>query len=967
MSDLGYRSLFNLRSIRWRYVIPIALALIVGLTATVFLTTRQIRIEANMVAVEKARGDLQLGEAFLDSRLPGPWSLQDGRLYKGETLINDNFAIVDEIGCLTGDTCTIFQGDTRVATNVVREDKRAVGTKVSDEVENVVLGEGQEYYGEAEVVGVKYQAAYKPIRDSGGHVIGIWYVGASKQFVDKIVRDTVKNVTFAFGSVLFAIIIIIWLVASTLTRPISKLVGAANRLAQGELDAAVTVKTHSEIGHLARTFEHMRIELRRHYGELQKTNKLLKDSEQRFRMMLENVRLVSVITDAYNNIIFCNNFLLEITGWNREEILGQNLFELFKSYVPINKRELIEMNARPAVQNGAVIFSVYEILTRDRKSRLILSHSITLHDHRRNTTGTAIIGEDITERIEAEEKLLSAHQQLLDIIEFLPDATFVIDSNRKVIAWNKAIEELTGVQKRDIIGKGSYAYAEAFCGEPKPVLIDLIFSDEKELKEQYPLVQKKGNTLYTEFFAHSAYNGVGANLWAMASPLFDRDNNIAGAVESIRDVTERKIMEKQLKYLATHDALTNIPNRHFLNENLMRVVAKARRGVISAFLFIDLDNFKHVNDTLGHAAGDELLIAVTNILKKNLREEDFLARFGGDEFCVLLEGTTIEEAGIVAEKLRGAVEQDEFYLASHKCCVNISISIGVSMIDGAFDSHKILSSADSALYIAKDGGRNRVSFIQPDEDTVAKLSKTNQLVTQIKNALREDNFMIYFQPVISMDGERIMHHEVLLRLRGQDGKIILPGQFIPVAERFGLMPQIDRWVVQSTLAALLQYPDLRPFINLSGTSLGDEALLEFIEKSIQESGADPSRIGFEITETAAVKDVTLAKKWIRRFKNLGCRFALDDFGIGFSSFSYLRFLPVDYLKIDGTYIRDMDKDFTHRALVKAMNAVAHALGKKTIAEFVENKEVMKSLQELQVDYGQGYYIGKPGPHPEGIE
>lgn len=967
MSDLWYRRLFNPQSIRWRYVIPITLALIVGLTATVFFTTRQIQIEANMVAVEKARGDLQLGEAFLDSNLPGPWSLRDGRLYKGETLINDNYAIVDEIGCLTGDTCTIFQGDTRVTTNVLRDGERAIGTKVSDEVKDVVLGEGQEYYGEAEVVGVKYQAAYKPIRDSGGHVIGIWYVGANKQFVDKIVHDTFRNVTFAFGSVLFAIIIIIWLVASTLTRPISKLVGAANRLAQGDLDTAVTVKTHSEIGHLARTFEHMRVELRRHYSELQKTNELLKDSEQRFRMMLEDVRLVSVITDAHNNIIFCNNFLLEITGWNREEILGQNLFKLFKPYVPINKRELIEMNAKPAMRDDAAIFSVYEILTRDLNSRLILSHGILLHNHQENTTGTAIIGEDITERIEAEEKLLSAHRRLQDIIEFLPDPTFVVDCNRKVIAWNKAIEELTGIQKEDIIGKGSHAYAEAFCSEPKPVLIDLIFSDAKELKEHYPLVQKKGDTLYTEIFANTVYNGNGASLWAMASPLFDKDYNIVGAVESIRDITERKILEKQLKHLATHDALTNIPNRHFLNEHLMRVVARARRGEISALLFIDLDNFKLINDTLGHAAGDELLIAITNILKKNLREGDFLARFGGDEFCVLLEGTTIEEAGIVAEKLRGAVEQDEFYLTSHKCCVNISISIGVSMIDGAFDSHKILSSADSALYIAKDGGRNRVSFIQPDEDTVAKLSKTNQLVTQIKNALREDNFMIYFQPVISMDGERIMHHEVLLRLRGQDGKIILPGQFIPVAERFGLMPQIDRWVVQSTLAALLQYPDLRPFINLSGTSLGDEALLEFIEKSIQESGADPSRIGFEITETAAVKDVTLAKKWIRRFKNLGCRFALDDFGIGFSSFSYLRFLPVDYLKIDGTYIRDMDKDFTHRALVKAMNAVAHALGKKTIAEFVENKEVMKSLQELQVDYGQGYYIGKPGPHPEGIE
>lgn len=830
-------SFFNLQNIRWRYLLLNTLVIILGLILTVTWVTKQIRVEANNVAVEKAKGDLKLSQALLDSRSPGPWSIRDGNLYKGDTLINGNNDFVDEVGHLTGDTCTIFQGDTRVSTNVIRENTRVLGTKVSEEVGKVVLGEGNNYYGEADVVGVLYQAAYSPIRDQDGKVIGIWYVGANKQFVDNAINFATYRVVLVFSAVLIAVLIIILYFTNSLTRPINELAVAAKRLAQGDLETEVRVSAHKEVGYLARTFEQMRRELKQQYGELQKSNELLRES----------------------------------------------------------------------------------------------------------------------------------HQKLLDIIEFLPDATFVIDSDRKVIAWNKAIEEMTGVPKEDIVGKGDYAYAEPFYNKKRPTLIDFIFSDDKDINDIYPYVEKKGNTLYAEFYIANVYNGMGANLWGLASPLYDENNKIVGAIESLRDVSEHKRMERQLQYLATHDALTNIPNRYSLTQTLKRAVAKAKRGEKSAFLFIDLDNFKLVNDTLGHATGDELLVNMAKILKNNLREGDLLARFGGDEFCVLLEGTTYEEAEIVAEKLRQAVDQEELYMDKHKCCLNLSVSIGVVMVDGTLDTQKVLSYADNALYMAKDNGKNRVAFLKPDEQTELWLSETNRMITLINSALKDDLFTLFFQPVIRVSDGRTMHHEMLLRLQAPDGELIMPSRFIPIAERFGLMPQVDRWVVQSSLAALKKFPELKPFINLSGLSLGDEDLLLFIEKHINESGIEPSRIGFEITETTAVKDMARAERWIHRLKRLGCRFALDDFGIGFSSFSYLRLLPVDYLKIDGSYIRDMDRNATHKSLVKAINAVAHALGKKTIAEFVENEEIMKSLGDLNVDFGQGFYLGRPIAAPAGLE
>ncbi|TEB09656.1 EAL domain-containing protein [Pelotomaculum propionicicum] len=964
MLNLPVRYLSKFRTTRWRYIITNTLVIILGLLATITWTTREIRIEANTVAVEKAKSNLRLAEALLDSRLPGPWAVREGQLYKGNTLINGNNEIVDQIGLLTGDTCTIFQGPIRIATNIIRDDTRVLGTRVSDEVCSVVLGEGKEYSGGADVAGIKYQTAYKPIQDQSGKIIGMLYVGANKQFVDSVISSTALRVASIYGLVLLFILVIIWMFTNSLTQPINELVTAAGRLSHGDLDTEVNISANVEIGRLANTFEQMRRDLKQQYSELQKANELLQESERRFREMLENVHLVSVIMDTGGNINFCNDFLLRLTGWKREDVLGSNWFDLF---VPAEKKD-VKRDLMEAVKDGVMnTHGINEIQTRNGERRLIFSNNTLLRDIDGNIVGTAIIGEDITERLKAEEELRQAHQRLIDIIEFLPDATFVIDKDRKVIAWNKAIEEMTGVAKKDILGKGGYAHGKTFYHKPKPILIDLVFEDNNEIKEFYHYVERKGNTYFAEFYVPSVFNGMGANLWASASPLLDEKNNIVGAIETIRDITERKHLEKQLQYLATHDALTNIANRYSMTEALKRAVAKAKRGEKSAFLFIDLDNFKLVNDSLGHAAGDNLLVTLTNILKNNLREGDLLARFGGDEFCVLLEGASLREAEIVAEKLRRAVDQDELYLDMHKCCLNLSISIGVVMVDGSLDAQKVLSYADNALYTSKESGRNRVTFLKADLETQAKMDEANRMVSLIRNALRDDLFTLYFQPVIRVSDGKTIHHEMLLRLQDEKGDIILPGRFIPAAERFGLMPQIDRWVVRSCLAALHKFPDLQPFINLSGLSLGDEATLEFIEEKILESGIDPTRIGFEITETAAVKDMNRAEHWIRRLKNLGCRFALDDFGIGFSSFAYLRMLPVDYLKIDGSYIRDLDRDATHRALVKAMNAVAHALGKKTIAEFVENEDIMNSLSDLRVDYGQGYYLGRPISAPAGLK
>lgn len=588
--------------------------------------------------------------------------------------------------------------------------------------------------------------------------------------------------------------------------------------------------------------------------------------------------------------------------------------------------------------------------------------------------------QEIAEREQAEKLLRESEKRYRNLVENINDVIFTLDTRGVITYVSTAIEKVFLYKADEVTGKPFDSFIHPDDLTSVLNRIERVLAGEVAPSE-YRIIDKNGGVRYVRTSSRPLFEdnqptgliGVLVDITGrrqMEDELRDHRAHleeivgerttelITANVQLQQEIAERKQAEAQLKHLATHDYLTGIPNRYSFEESLKNTVAKAKRGMHGALLFIDIDNFKLVNDTKGHSAGDHFLIDVARIIKENIRKSDTLARLGGDEFGVLLEGATVDEARLVAEKLRKIIEENEFCFTNYGC-FNLSICIGIVMIDGTLNSQKLLTLADTALYTAKEKGRNRIVLLDPNEETTSKFAAINQLVARVNRAVKEDKFVLHFQPVVGVDNGETLYHEALLRLQGEEGELISPGTFIPAAERFGLMPQIDRWVVGASLDIMRQHPDLRLFVNISGLSLSEESLLGYIEEMITQCGMEPSRLGFEITETAAVKDMSLARRWIERLKKIGCRFALDDFGIGFSSFSYLQMLPVDYIKIDGSFIYNLDKDPSHRALVKAMNTVAHTLGKKTIAEYVENGEVLKALQKLKVDCAQGYFLGSP--------
>ena len=460
-------------------------------------------------------------------------------------------------------------------------------------------------------------------------------------------------------------------------------------------------------------------------------------------------------------------------------------------------------------------------------------------------------------------------------------------------------------------------------------------------------------------------NGDEVPIQDSAAPIRDRIGNIIGSVMVFHDVSREARLFRQLSYQASHDTLTGLINRREFENRLVNALdaISSNTEETHALLYVDLDQFKVVNDTFGHTAGDALLRQLSEIIQTNIRSTDVLARLGGDEFGILLERCNEDRAVEVAEAIRGAIEGYRFEWQGSFTTVRCSIGVVLVTHDNKDDVAGLMSSADVACYSAKDMGRNQVHFYR-DSDASLRHEEM-KWVTRITSAVEDDRLELFYQPIIGIgDPGRRKHYELLLRMRDENGELVGPHQFIPAAERYNLMSTLDRWVIHEALSKLADRHNgdsarYTLAINLSGTSLSEDRFLDFVIEELARQKLPEGAICFEITETAAISNLARVVHFMQTLKKLGCMFSLDDFGSGLSSFTYLKNLPVDYLKIDGQFISNVAEDSVDESMVRAIHQVGSAMGIETIAERVETKAVLDKLGALGVEFAQGYYIARP--------
>lgn len=535
------------------------------------------------------------------------------------------------------------------------------------------------------------------------------------------------------------------------------------------------------------------------------------------------------------------------------------------------------------------------------------------------------------------------------LLENSPLGIVLTDINHRFIYANPSFREMLGYTEAEILSMDIAGLTHPDSVEISKKAIQDVFTGDGPVAIEKQYVHKNGDI-------------IDANTRIAA--VFDENRNPLYQCTNIENITDKKVARKRLEYQATHDDLTGLINRYELERRIEELVYIAHAGEHEhVFCFMDLDQFKVVNDTCGHTAGDELLRQLSGTLNSMLRKGDTLARLGGDEFGLLLPYCGIDDASRTVDLIREAVRDFRFIWDGRTHCVSISIGV-VSITKNTAGLAALLSDADIACYMAKDMGRNRVQVYRAQDAVQIQRRGEMHWVATINKALEEGGMCLYAQSIASVTNTDRLHYEVLVRMNSEAGELVLPGEFLPAAEKYGLIAELDRWVIDQTLKCLsgdrLFHDRVHLIsINISGVSLADPDFLIFVESQIGKYQVDGSKICFEITETAAVSNMNTATKFISRVKKLGCRFALDDFGSGLSSFGYLKNLPVDILKIDGLFVRDIADNPINYALVNSINEIGHVMGMETIAEFVENDETIEILTEIGVDCLQGYGIGKP--------
>lgn len=447
----------------------------------------------------------------------------------------------------------------------------------------------------------------------------------------------------------------------------------------------------------------------------------------------------------------------------------------------------------------------------------------------------------------------------------------------------------------------------------------------------------------------------------------EKKNRLKREEKLVTELSERKVMETRLEYLLNHDELTSLPSRHRLEAALNMALSKTLSLHRSfALLYIDIDNFRLINENLGHNKGDKLLTLLADIFKSSTPTNATIARIGSDEFGLLLQDMNDEQAMTTAIKINDHVSS--LVCGDTGKQMRISVNIGIVVINGDTDirtASEVLARGDQACNIARKRSGAPIFLYRPSDSALQDLQKSRLYVTLVRKALNSDWFQLYVQPIVNLFEKQTSHYEILLRLEDNDGHFHSPADFIPVAENNFMIDQLDFWVVDKALSYMeklsLAHADTSFSINLSGDGLQNPAILELVRNRIAYHSINPSRLMFELTETAAVKDEKAIRETITKLRSMGCKFAIDDFGTGFSSFNYIKNYPVDYIKIDGMFIRNLVNEHSDQILVKSMVDIAHDLGKKVIAEYVEDEATLQLLKEYCVDYVQGYHLGKPQP------
>ena len=679
----------------------------------------------------------------------------------------------------------------------------------------------------------------------------------------------------------------------------------------------------------------------------------LKNSELRYRGLFENVVDGVYIASREGEIITVNPALVEMLGYESSQELKQAGRTTMLYVNPIDRERVF---ARLETE-GVVRNFEYRLRCKDGREIVVLENSRAIYDDDGNVVAHEGTITDITERKIAETRVFEEKERAQVTLQSIGDGVITTDANGCIDYINPVAADLTGWDVRSARGKPITGILTIINEQTRASVDNPV---TRCLQEGRIITLADGSVLINQ-------NGDEIPIQDSVAPIRDRMGNIIGSVMVFHDVSRESRLFRQLSYQASHDALTGLINRHEFENQLVAALDTAQRNhaQVHALLYLDLDQFKVINDTFGHTAGDELLRQVSDVVQANIRTTDVLARLGGDEFGIMLERCDEDRAMEVAEAIRSAIEAYRF--TWQESFTSARCSIGIVMIDHESPSvASVMSSADVACYSAKDDGRNQIHLYRDCDASVRH--EEMKWVSRITNAVDENRLELFYQPIIGIGNNAAKsrgHYELLLRMRDESGDLVSPNRFIPAAERYNLMSTLDRWVVHE---ALSQLADRNPeadkarftvAINLSGTSLSEDRFLEFVIDELKQSNLPDGAICFEITETAAISNLSRVVHFMQVLKRLGCKFSLDDFGSGLSSFTYLKNLPVDYLKIDGHFIRNVAEDRVDESMVSAISQVGRAMGIATIAERVETKEVLDKLSDLGVDFAQGYYIARP--------